>query len=50
MTARLKEVMNDKILICLEGGYNLDMIPHAAEGVFRALTGENLPIKNSLNN
>ncbi|KRX10629.1 hypothetical protein PPERSA_05449 [Pseudocohnilembus persalinus] len=50
MTARLKEVMNDKILICLEGGYNLDMIPHAAEGVFRALTGETLPIKNSLNN
>jgi hypothetical protein len=33
----------------LEGGYNLESISLAAEGVVRVLSGENLPIINSQN-
>lgn len=50
MTKRLMDIMNNKILVCLEGGYSLDNIPFAAEGVIRALSGEKLPIVNSLDN
>lgn len=49
ITKRIMDVTNGRIVVNLEGGYNLDEIPHSAEGVLRALLREDLPIKNSLN-
>lgn len=40
---RLSELANGKIVIALEGGYNLDSISKSAEACIRALFNEKLP-------
>lgn len=48
MTRRLMEVTNNSnLLVCLEGGYNLDSISWAAESVLRTLTGEKFPLEKA---
>lgn len=48
MTRRLMDMMGEKnILVCLEGGYNLESISWAAESVLRTLIGEPFPLKKN---
>ena len=35
-----------RVLAVLEGGYNIEVIPHCAEAVIRSLQGEKPPFKN----
>ncbi len=44
---RLNELANSKIVIALEGGYNLDSISVSAEAAIRSLNNEPLPYKVS---
>ncbi|KRX05072.1 Molybdopterin synthase/thiamin biosynthesis sulfur carrier, beta-grasp [Pseudocohnilembus persalinus] len=50
LTKRVNDITNGRVIVNLEGGYNLDEIPFAAEGVLRGLMNEQLPIHNSINN
>lgn len=46
MTRRLMDVTGGKnLIVCLEGGYNLESISWAAESVLRTLIGEKLPLE-----
>jgi histone deacetylase 6 len=48
MTKRLMQLtQKGRVVGILEGGYNMESISWACEGVIRALSGENLPITNS---
>ncbi len=46
MTKRLMGI-NSKLLVCLEGGYNLESISWATEAVLRTLTGEIFPLEKN---
>ena len=48
ITKRLSELANGKIVIALEGGYNLDSISKSAEACVRSLFNEKLPYNVSL--
>ena len=40
------EVTNGRnLMVCLEGGYNLESISWASESVLRILTGEKFPLE-----
>ncbi len=43
MTARLRELAGGRLVLALEGGYNLDAIARSAEGCLRVLLGEPAP-------
>jgi acetoin utilization deacetylase AcuC-like enzyme len=43
MTARLRELAGGRLVLALEGGYNLDAISRAAEACLRVLLGEPAP-------
>lgn len=47
MTKRLMEINDGKLIICLEGGYNLESISWASESVLRTLTGEKFPLEKN---
>jgi histone deacetylase 6 len=46
MTARLLEIAGGKVVLALEGGYNLDAIAAAAAAATRVLLGENPPARD----
>lgn len=50
MTRRLQSLADGRMIILLEGGYNLKTIADSAESVLRVLLGEEMPLKNSFNN
>ena len=43
MTARLRELAEGRLVLALEGGYDLDAISRAAESCLRVLLGESAP-------
>ena len=43
MLEKLQKEITSKVVVVLEGGYNLDNIPLVAEGLFRCLKGESFP-------
>ena len=43
MLERLQKEITSQVVVLLEGGYNLDNIPHVAESIMRCLKGESLP-------
>ena len=43
MTTRLRELANGRLVLALEGGYNLDAISRSAEASLRVLLGEAAP-------
>ena len=47
MTKRLMEINEGKIIVCLEGGYNLKSISWATESVLRTLAGETFPLEKN---
>ena len=47
MTARLRELAGGRLVLALEGGYNLDAISRAAEACLRVLLGEPAPALES---
>lgn len=48
LTLRLKELaFKNRVLVILEGGYNLESLKWASESVVRTLMGEELPLKMS---
>jgi acetoin utilization deacetylase AcuC-like enzyme len=47
MTSRLRELAGGRLVLALEGGYNLDAISHAAEACLRVLLGEPPPALES---
>lgn len=49
MTRRLQSLASGRVVVLLEGGYNLKTIADSAEGVLRTLLGEEIPVKNSVN-
>ena len=48
MVRRLRELAEGKMVIALEGGYNLDSISKSAEACVRQLLNEPLPYKVNL--
>jgi histone deacetylase 6 len=48
LTLRLKELaLKNRVLVVLEGGYNLESLKWASESVVRTLIGEDFPLKMS---
>jgi histone deacetylase 6 len=43
MTARLAEIASGRLVLALEGGYNLSAIARSAEACLRVLLGETPP-------
>lgn len=43
LTKLIRDLANGKVILCLEGGYNLDKIPDCMEMCVKALLGERLP-------
>lgn len=39
-------LVNDKVIVLLEGGYNLNSLTWSSEAVIRVLMGEQMPLKN----
>lgn len=47
MTKKLLDINNGKMVVCLEGGYNLESISWASESVLRVLIGEDFPLQKN---